>query len=103
MVSVGWDLTILGRVVVEGIARSRHDLVSLPFPTSPARVADADRVHVGDGIAPLNQIFRTLKAIGFSGWLSVELFNKDYWAQDPLSLAKTALHKVKAAVHRAVG
>jgi 2-keto-myo-inositol isomerase len=51
----------------------------------------------------LNQIFRTLKAIGFSGWLSVELFNKDYWAQDPLSVAKTALQKVKAAVHRAVG
>jgi 2-keto-myo-inositol isomerase len=74
-----------------------------PANIPPAKIIDADRVHVGDGIAPLNQIFRTLKAIGFSGWLSVELFNKDYWAQDPLSVAKTALHKVKAAVHRAVG
>jgi sugar phosphate isomerase/epimerase len=74
-----------------------------PANIPPAKITDADRVYTGDGIAPLNQIFRTLKAIGFTGLLSVELFNKDYWAQDPLSVAKTALQKLKAVVNRAVG
>ena len=30
--------------------------------------------------------------------LSLELFNRDYWKQDPLEVAKTGLAKVKAAV-----
>ena len=33
--------------------------------------------------------------------LSLELFNKDYYAQDPLQVAKTGLEKMKATVLKA--
>jgi len=69
------------------------------YPASPPRetIDDADRVYCGDGIAPLAQLFKDLRAIGFSGVLSLELFNKGYWKQDPLTVAKTGLEKMKAA------
>ena len=35
--------------------------------------------------------------------LSLELFNREYWQQDPLTVAKTGLEKTKAAVARALG
>jgi len=73
------------------------------YPAQPPRetITDADRVYPGDGIAPLGQVFRDLKAIGYTGVLSIELFNHSYYAQDPLVVAKTALEKLRAAVQRA--
>lgn len=66
-------------------------------------INDADRVYPGDGVAPLTEIFQTLKAIGYKGYLSLELFNRDYWKQDGLTVAKTGLEKMKAAVAKAEG
>ncbi|QEL14600.1 sugar phosphate isomerase/epimerase family protein [Limnoglobus roseus] len=66
-------------------------------------ITDADRVYPGDGIAPLTEIFQTLKAIGYKGYLSLELFNRDYWKHDGLTVAKTGLEKMKAAVAKAEG
>lgn len=73
------------------------------YPASKARtiIVDADRVYPGDGVAPLKDVFRTLTVIGYKGFLSVELFNRDYWAQEPNLVAKTALDKLKAAVKAA--
>ena len=62
------------------------------------KIVDADRVYPGDGIAPLKEILATLKQIGFNDFLSLELFNRDYWKQDPLVVAKTGLDKLKAVV-----
>lgn len=59
---------------------------------------DADRVYPGDGVAPLKQVLHDLRAMGGTKVLSLELFNKTYWAQDPLLVAKTGLHKMKALV-----
>ena len=61
-------------------------------------IGDADRVYPGDGVAPLQEIFGTLRRIGFAGFLSLELFNRDYWKQDPLTVAKTGLEKLKATL-----
>jgi len=61
-----------------------------------AKIADADRVYPGDGIAPLKDVFAALRAMGYSGFVSLELFNRDYWKQDPLEVAKTGLAKTKA-------
>lgn len=68
------------------------------YPAEPARAeqTDAHRVYPGDGVAPLSQIFRDLHASGFSGYLSLELFNRDYWQQDPEVVAKTGLEKQPA-------
>jgi 2-keto-myo-inositol isomerase len=74
------------------------------YPATPPRatINDSHRVYPGDGIAPLDQIFRTLRDIDFRGYLSVELFNRSYWKQSPLKVAKAALEKTKAAVQRAM-
>jgi 2-keto-myo-inositol isomerase len=60
---------------------------------------DSDRVYPGDGAAPIKQVLRDLKNLGGTKVLSLELFNKDYWAQDPLVVAKTGLQKMKALVN----
>ena len=74
-------------------------------PADPPRekINDSFRVSPGDGVAPLDQIFRTLHSIDFRGYLSVELFNGGYWKESPLKVAKAALEKTKAAVQRAIG
>jgi sugar phosphate isomerase/epimerase len=70
------------------------------YPATPPRetIRDADRVYPGDGIAPLTQLLRDLFATGFTGTLSLELFNPTYWKQDALEVAQTGLAKMKAAV-----
>ena len=67
------------------------------YPAQPPRdqINDAARVYPGDGVAPLAEIFRTLRSIGFNGVLSLELFNPTYWQQDPLTVAKTGLDKMR--------
>lgn len=73
------------------------------YPADPDRSAirDEHRIYPGDGIAPLRSIFRDLYAAGFRGWLSLELFNRDYWKQDPLLVARTGLEKMRSAVRSA--
>ncbi|MFB0552861.1 MAG: TIM barrel protein [Phycisphaerae bacterium] len=75
------------------------------YPADPPRetITDRDRVFPGDGIAPLTQILRDLHANGSRAVLSLELFNPTYWKQDPLTVAKTGLAKMKAAVNKALG
>jgi len=75
------------------------------YPAEPPRetIGDRDRVFPGDGIAPLTQILRDLHTNGSRAVLSLELFNPTYWKQDPLTVAKTGLAKMKAAVNQALG
>ena len=74
------------------------------YPADPPReaISDAFRVYPGDGVAPLDQILRTLRDIGFTGYLSVELFNRGYWKESPLKVAKAAIEKTRAAVKKAM-
>ena len=53
------------------------------YPAKPERkeITDAHRVFPGDGVAPLDVLFRTLTDIGFRGMLSLELFNREYWTR----------------------
>jgi sugar phosphate isomerase/epimerase len=62
------------------------------------KINDADRVFPGDGIAPLKDVFATLRKMNYTGFLSLELFNRDYWKQDPHEVAKTGLTKLKALI-----
>lgn len=74
------------------------------YPAKPPRqtINDSFRVYPGDGVAPLDEIFRTLRSIDFRGYLSVELFNRGYWKQSPLKVAQAALDKTRAAVQKAL-
>lgn len=70
------------------------------YPAEPAResISDAHRVYPGDGVAPLKGALRDLRLAGFRGVLSLELFNRDYWKQDALEVAKTGLAKMRTVV-----
>jgi sugar phosphate isomerase/epimerase len=74
------------------------------YPAQPPRerITDAERVYPGDGAAPLSQILRDLKAGGGQKVLSLELFNPNYYKQDPLEVAKKGLAKMEAAIEEAV-
>jgi 2-keto-myo-inositol isomerase len=74
------------------------------YPSDPPQstIGDEHRVHCGDGVAPLTQIVRDLYATGFSGAMSLELFNRKYWEQDAAEVAKVGLEKMKAAVAKAM-
>jgi sugar phosphate isomerase/epimerase len=69
-------------------------------PREPAREqqTDADRVYPGDGMLDLQAVAATLRAKSFAGALSLELFNRTYWKQDPLTVARTGLEKMRASV-----
>ena len=75
------------------------------YPADPPReeINDSARVYPGDGVCPLDFVLGTLQETGFRGMLSLEVFNRTYWGQDALSVAKTGLGKMKAAVRKALG
>jgi sugar phosphate isomerase/epimerase len=75
------------------------------YPAEPPRdkINDSFRDFPGNGIAPLTQLLRDLAATGGPTVLSLELFNRKYWEQDALEVAKTGLEKMKAAVQKALG
>lgn len=68
------------------------------YPANPPRetINDADRIYPGDGVAPIRDTLKQIKNPDRPIVLSLELFNKTYFAQDPLQVAKTGLAKVKA-------
>ncbi len=70
------------------------------FPSDPPRekIDDSYRVYPGDGTAPLAQILTLLRQCGGEKVLSLELFNRKYWSEDPLTVAKTGLAKMKSVV-----
>ena len=70
------------------------------YPTDPPRekIDDSFRVYPGDGAAPLAEMLRLLRTTGGQKVLSLELFNRKYWAEDPLEVAKTGLARMKTVV-----
>jgi sugar phosphate isomerase/epimerase len=58
---------------------------------APGQITDADRIYAGDGEAPIAQILKTLQP----EVISLELFNKTLYTQDPLTVAKNGLAKMQ--------
>ena len=69
-----------------------------PSNIPAADITDADRIYPGDGIAPLKRILPLVKKGPKPLVLSFEVFNPEYYKQDPLVVAQTALQKMKAVV-----
>lgn len=82
-----------------------HALHINDYPADPPRetINDSHRVYPGDGVAPLDRILRILYETGFRGYLSLEIFNREYWKQDALQVARTGLEKIRTAVQKALG
>jgi 2-keto-myo-inositol isomerase len=70
-------------------------LDDVPYNKPFAEMSDADRVYPGDGDIPLADMFAALKEIGYTGPVSLELFNAEYWAQDPYAVVRTGFEKSK--------
>jgi 2-keto-myo-inositol isomerase len=70
------------------------------YPADPPRAAisDAHRVWPGDGIAPIGEILGYMAANHCRVYLSLELFNKEYWQMEALAAAKLGLSKMRSCL-----
>lgn len=68
-----------------------NDVASTTLRTE---LGDKHRIYPGDGILPLVQLLKDLNSINYRGPLSLELFNREHWKQNPLDVAKTGLKKI---------
>ena len=73
-------------------------------PSDPPRQAQGDehRLYPGEGILPLTQVLRDLRSINYTGPLSLELFRKEHYAQEPGTVAKVGLDRMGACVAAAL-
>lgn len=58
------------------------------------QIKDADRIYPGDGLAPTKKILEAFQSPERPLILSLEVFNKEYWAKDALEVCKTGFAKV---------
>jgi 2-keto-myo-inositol isomerase len=95
---------IRGGGSVDDLLKIRGDRLSifhindLPATPDPLVQSDSDRVLPGDGIADLPRVIANLRTIGYSGPLSLELFNPTLWEADPLDVARRGLDRLRALV-----
>jgi sugar phosphate isomerase/epimerase len=88
--------------LVSGGAMNVFHINDYPAEPPRAEITDAHRVFPGDGVAPLATLFKALRASGFRGCLSLEVFNREYWNQDPLYVARSGFEKTREAVQKAL-
>jgi sugar phosphate isomerase/epimerase len=85
-----------GLKLLHGVSMQVFHINDYPAKPSRADITDAHRVYPGDGVAPLRTMLRDLRRSGFQGVLSLELFNREYWKQDALTVARTGLEKMRS-------
>jgi 2-keto-myo-inositol isomerase len=73
-----------------------NDVEDVPKPD----ITDSHRLYPGEGVIPLQDILGAVRATGWDGVLSVELFREEYWRQDPLAVAREAKAKTLAVWQR---
>ena len=80
-----------------GLAVERLALVQVCDLAGVARelATDADRILPGEGDFGLGPILDRLRAIGYAGPVSLELFNPDLWKAKPATLAELAMGAMK--------
>jgi sugar phosphate isomerase/epimerase len=87
---------------INGAALHVIHLNDYPPAAAPVTLNDSHRIYPGDGVAPLPQILRDLRDNGFRGYLSLELFNKEYWTRSADENLATAMEKIRATVRAAL-
>ncbi len=91
-----------GLKMIDGSLIEIFHMNDYPSTIPREKLEDKDRIYPGDGVAPLKQVLTDLKNMKGPKILSLELFNREYWAQDPLLVAKTGLEKMKKALAEVV-
>lgn len=64
------------------------------------QLTDAHRLYTGLGIIPLNEYLWSLKGLGYSGYLSVEIFREEYWKDSHENIIRNAAEHLKATLAR---
>lgn len=91
-----------------GLRHLRGEFLAIvQFNDAPAepplgQLKDEHRVFPGDGILPLVDVLRDLLAIGYTGCVSLELYNPAYWERDLEGVAREGRDKTLAVIERAV-
>lgn len=90
-----------GLKLLKGNAIAIFQFNDAPASPSLPNLGDEHRVYPGDGILPLTDILKDLKASGFEGCISLELYNPEYWKQDLQQVAITGLRKTLEVIKKA--
>ncbi len=99
----------IGGTTFGGLHHLRGEFIAIfqfnDAPAAPARdqLQDRHRVYPGEGVLPLREILQDLKRTGYTGCVSLELYNEEYWKQDPMMVAQTGLEKTLAVIRSACG
>jgi sugar phosphate isomerase/epimerase len=81
------------------IERILHYHIDDADPRKPLGTqTDPDRVMPGDGCLDLKSEIRLLKEKGYDGAVSLELFNRALWQEDPGEVLKRGMERVRALV-----
>jgi sugar phosphate isomerase/epimerase len=70
----------------------------VPADPPSEQLGDEHRIYPGDGILPLKRALKLLKQIDYRGPLSLEMFNREHWKQDPKVVAETGLKKMRELI-----
>lgn len=91
-----------------GIRHLRGDFFAIfQFNDAPAgspidQLKDEHRVFPGDGILPLGAILRDVQATGYTGCISLELYNPTYWQRDLEGVAREGHEKTLKVIEQAM-
>ena len=74
-----------------------HYHVNDAHPDKPMGTqTDPDRVMLGDGPIDLGAEIEILKTKGYQGTVSLELFNREYWQEDPKKLLQRGMERMRS-------
>ena len=89
----GATLDDLREIPVERIG---HYHIDDAAPDKPlGRQTDPDRVMIGEGPLDLAAEVELLRQKGYNGTVSLELFNKHLWSQDPREVLKVGIERMR--------
>ena len=89
-------------LTISGKQMSIFHINDVPPMPAPLTQTDADRVLPGDGMVDLPRVIAIFRKIGYSGPLSLELFNRELWNQDPLEVVKRGIGRMQAQVAQTI-
>jgi sugar phosphate isomerase/epimerase len=87
------SIDTLRGIPLERISHYHIDDAAHDIP--PRQQLDPDRVMVGDGVIDLRAELGVLKAKGYDGAVSLELFNRDLWDRDPGEVLRTGRERIE--------
>ena len=90
--------------MLDGLRAEQLFIVHLDDAEDRPRTAllDAHRLLPGDGVIPLRDLVRRIEDLGYEGPWSIELFRPEYYAWDPVALARVSREKMAALFEKMV-